>query len=94
MVLTKYALRFDLVRSREDGTTKPSGEPILETCRRLGVAPERTWSVGDYRFDVLSGRAAGTTTVLLVNGPDTPPYAHEADHVIRSLDELLPLMGL
>lgn len=94
VVLIRHGLRFDLVRTREDGTTKPSGEPILRTCRDLGVAAERTWSVGDYRFDVLSGRAAGATTVLLVNGPETPPYADEADHVIRSLAELLPLLEL
>jgi len=94
VVLVKHALSFDLVRSREDGPTKPAAEPILACCRRLGAEPHRTWTVGDHHYDILAGRAAGTTTVLLVNGPRPPPYAAEGDHVIGSLEALPELLGL
>jgi phosphoglycolate phosphatase-like HAD superfamily hydrolase len=48
--------------------------------------------VGDHLFDVLTGRAAGTKTVLLVGDHPNPDHVREADHVIRRLTELLPLI--
>ncbi len=37
---------------------KPDPLPLLEACRRCGVAPENTLYVGDARVDVLAARAA------------------------------------
>jgi HAD superfamily hydrolase (TIGR01509 family) len=91
-VLTRHALRFDVVRTREDGSFKPSPEPVWAICRQLGVQPRDSWVVGDYLFDVQSGRAAGTRTALLWTPPELPPWHPEADHVIRHLSELIPLI--
>ncbi len=91
-VLAKHRLRFDLVRTREDGAIKPSPEPVLAICRALEVEPSRAWMVGDYLFDVQSGGAAGAKTVLLWTRPDLPEWHGEADHVIRELKELIPLL--
>lgn len=42
---------------------KPHPAPLLEAARRLGLAPEQCWYVGDDLRDVEAGRAAGMVTV-------------------------------
>ncbi|MBI3507596.1 MAG: HAD-IA family hydrolase [Proteobacteria bacterium] len=51
---------------------KPDPEPVREACRRLGAAPHETAMVGDSRFDVEAGRAAGVVTVAALWGYETP----------------------
>lgn len=92
VVLDKHDLHFDAVRCREDGAVKPSAEPILALCRELGRAPRESWMVGDYLFDIQSGRAAGCATVLMLGDRPDPDYADQADHRIRRLRELLDLL--
>jgi phosphoglycolate phosphatase-like HAD superfamily hydrolase len=48
--------------------------------------------VGDFLFDIQSGRAAGTRTVLMIGDAPRPQFADQADHVIRRLPQLLPLL--
>lgn len=91
-VLSKHGLRFDLVRTREDGAIKPSPEPVWEICRTLGVEPAETWMVGDYLFDVQSGQAAGARTALFWSGPELPEWHGQADHVITLLTDLISLI--
>jgi len=92
---SRHGIDFDLLRTRDDGPMKPSPEPILAICRSLGVAPEETWSIGDFHYDILCGAAAGSTTVLLLDpNADRPRWADEADHVIHALPELLTHLGL
>jgi HAD superfamily hydrolase (TIGR01549 family) len=93
-VVARHALAFDCVHTREDGPVKPSPEPVLSICRTLGAAPSSSWVVGDYLFDIQSGRAAGAVTVLMVGDGPEPAYADQADHVIRRLTELLDLLGI
>ena len=91
-VLARLSLTFDLAWSREDGPIKPEPDGILRACSRLGVSPERTACVGDFRYDIVAARAAGAVAVLLAPG-ERPDFADEADHVIRRLDELSSLLG-
>ena len=91
-VLEKHALAVDAIRTREDGAIKPSPEPVLSICRELNADPERSWMVGDFLFDILSGKSAGTRTVLMIGDDARPEYAPEADFVIRELNELLELL--
>ncbi len=91
-VLAKHGLAFDVVRTREDGAIKPSAEPVLAICRTLGVRPRDTLTVGDYLFDIQAGKAAGTRTALMIGDNAPPPFAGEADGVIRRLDEVLALV--
>jgi HAD superfamily hydrolase (TIGR01509 family) len=91
-VLERFGMIVDASRTREDGAIKPSAEPVLSLCKELAADPEKSWMVGDYRFDILSGRAAGTRTVLMIGAGPPPDYAHEADHVIASLHELLEIV--
>src|SRR5438105_12072473 len=90
----RHGLAFDLVWTREDGPCKPRPDPVHQICQRLGVTTDQTWVVGDYLYDVQCGRAAGATTVLLIDDQECPEWGCQADHVIRELSELLPLMGI
>jgi len=89
-VLEKHALAFDLVVTREDAPVKPRPEPLWLICERLGVPPAEALMVGDYKYDVISGRAAGLRTALLLQGDRLPPYLDEVrpDHLLRRLEDL------
>ncbi|MCC7294121.1 MAG: HAD family hydrolase [Phycisphaerales bacterium] len=92
VVLTKHAIKVDAVRTREDGAIKPSAAPVLALCSQLGAAPAESWMIGDYLFDIQSGRQAGTRTVLMIGDSPPPPFAGEADYLIRRLKELESIM--
>jgi HAD superfamily hydrolase (TIGR01549 family) len=91
-VLAKHALSFDCAYTRDDGPAKPSPEPVLEVCRQLGVKAGDTWVVGDYLFDLQSGNRAGALTILMAGDKPLPDFADQADHTIRQLSELIPLI--
>lgn len=59
------------VLGRDDAPPKPHPGGLLQLAHAWGVAPAEMVMVGDYRFDLDCGRAAGTRTVL-VNLPDNP----------------------
>src|SRR5262245_19176295 len=88
----RFGLHFDAVYAREDGPPKPSPAGAIALCQSFGVRPREVLSVGDYKFDILAGRAAGCRTVLVTTEPPAnladwgPP-----DNVVTSLRELLPL---
>lgn len=56
---------------RDEAEPKPSPDGLQYFLRRWQVDPAQVVMVGDYRFDLECGRAAGTRT-LLVNAPDNP----------------------
>lgn len=92
-LLARHQLRFDLIRTREDGPFKPSPEPVLVVCEALRVRPADAWVVGDYRYDIACGRSAGAATVLLHGGSEMPDWAREADFVISDLMQLFDCMA-
>jgi len=98
--LQRHALEFDHVRTREDGVIKPDPTPVREVCAAMGRSPCDAWVIGDYHFDILCGRDAGATTVLLWVGDRAEPpiprpaWAGEADYVISRLADLLTCMRL
>ncbi|NWC90965.1 MULTISPECIES: HAD family hydrolase [unclassified Pseudomonas] len=59
------------VLGRDDAPPKPDPGGLLKLSQAWGVAPQAMVMVGDYRFDLDCGRAAGTKTVL-VNLPENP----------------------
>jgi HAD superfamily hydrolase (TIGR01509 family) len=86
IVREKLGLAVDAVVTRDDAAPKPSPEPVLVACRRLGMAPAEGLFVGDYEFDMLAGRRAGITTVLLKNPIQL--RSDNADLVIESFRDL------
>jgi HAD superfamily hydrolase (TIGR01549 family) len=91
-VLERFGLVVDTVRTREDGAVKPSPEPVLSICEELRADPRQSWMVGDFLFDILSGRAAGTRTALMIGDQAVPDFADQADVVIRRLRELVDIV--
>jgi HAD superfamily hydrolase (TIGR01509 family) len=86
----RFAFRFEGVYTREDGPPKPAPDGVLRLCAAFGVSPSQAVTVGDFKFDVLAGRAAGTGTVLVTPEPPEDLRAWgEPDLVVPSLRELL-----
>ncbi len=92
--ISRHGFAFDAIRTRDDGAFKPSPEPVWSICQQLGADPARSWMVGDFLFDILSGQQAGSKTVLMIGDGPVPEFASQADFVIRKLRELLPLVGV
>ncbi len=104
IVLQKHGLAFDIIVSADDALPpKPSPEPVRHIARALGVDPRDTMVVGDFRFDVESGRAAGATTVFLrtnlapgararVESKDDLAAGEQADFSFDGLEGLLALL--
>jgi HAD superfamily hydrolase (TIGR01549 family) len=94
VTLRKLAIPIDSVFTRDDGPIKPHPWSVTEACRLWGVAPAEVVMVGDYRFDIECGRAAGCRTVLLTHPHEAEghPNEEQADLVIKSLAEYRRLM--
>ncbi|ANY90095.1 MULTISPECIES: HAD family hydrolase [Pseudomonas] len=59
------------ILGRDEAAPKPSPDGLLKIAHAWDVSPASLVMVGDYRFDLDCGRAAGARTVL-VNLPDNP----------------------
>ncbi|MCS0608550.1 HAD-IA family hydrolase [Massilia solisilvae] len=79
------------------GFSKPHPAPLLEGARRLDIAPEHCWYVGDDLRDVEAGRAAGMVTVACAWGycGEIDPATWGADYLLDTPTDLLEtLRGL
>ncbi|MES2323407.1 MAG: HAD-IA family hydrolase [Pseudomonadota bacterium] len=76
------------------GHAKPHPAPLLEGARRLGIAPEQCWYVGDDLRDIEAGRAAGMVTVACAWGycGAIAPATWGADHLLDTPHDLLQLL--
>ncbi|MCD6416233.1 MAG: HAD family hydrolase [Planctomycetes bacterium] len=91
-VLGRLGLQFDCWLSRDDEAPKPSPVPVLRIADRLKLTPGEVLMVGDYRFDVMAGHAAGARTAFLKGGKDAEA-PRETDFVLEDLRELPPLLA-
>jgi len=66
-LLANFGLAFEVVVTRDSGLWKPSGAPITEAARQLGVAPERCLGVGDSRYDNMASREAGLGRICVLH---------------------------
>jgi phosphoglycolate phosphatase len=73
------------------GHAKPHPAPLLEGARRLGIAPEHCWYVGDDLRDVEAGQAAGMVTVACAWGycGAIEPTTWGADFLLDTPTDLL-----
>jgi HAD superfamily hydrolase (TIGR01509 family) len=72
---------------RDAAAPKPDPGGILRLLRDWRARADDAVMVGDYRFDLLAGRAAGTATVY-VDPSGAFPFAEHADVSVRSLAAL------
>jgi len=78
----------DSVLGRDCARPKPFPDGIETLLERWSGRPDQAVMVGDYKFDLLAGREAGTSTVLLADGSTT--WSELADLQIADLHALLP----
>lgn len=83
-----HGLHFDGIVTREDGPAKPDPFGVLRACEMMKVHAEDCLMVGDYVFDLISGRRAGARSVLITTSEHHQEYMPEADYVIELLGEL------
>jgi HAD superfamily hydrolase (TIGR01509 family) len=76
------------VIGREAAAPKPDPGGIQHLLDAWRAAPEDAVMVGDYRFDLLAGRAAGTATVYVDTSGEFP-FVEHADVSVRSLADLV-----
>lgn len=80
-----------IVSGDTTGHAKPHPAPLLEGARRLGLAPEDCWYVGDDLRDIEAGRAAGMVTVACAWGycGAIEPSTWGADYLLDTPAHLL-----
>lgn len=77
--------------AREHEDRKPNPGMWHRAAADLGIDLERSYSIGDGERDVVAGKRAGTTCVLLAGGRDKWPLPvggpYDADFVARDMRE-------
>lgn len=68
IVLEKFDLEFDMVVTRNDAPAKPDPTGLLLFVERWSLDKSQLLFVGDFKFDIDCGRAAGIKTALFTNG--------------------------
>ena len=87
-ILQLHRLEIDTSLSRDEAPVKPSPEAVLILCDKMGVAPVKTYVIGDYIFDIESARNAAAVSVLLLNSKNSM-FSEQADLKIANLMEIL-----
>jgi HAD superfamily hydrolase (TIGR01549 family) len=86
-------ITFDAVVTREFPFLKPHPEPVLHIARQWAMPPREILMVGDYLYDIQSGRAAGTQTCFFRNA-GMRDFSAEADCTVDSMSELGRILGM
>jgi len=88
-VLQRLEIKHDILITRDDGPIKPDPWAVRHICQIWDVPAHQVVMIGDYQFDVLSGRGAGARTVLLTHPvpPQDYPNHEQADLLLSSLAE-------
>jgi hydrogenase expression/formation protein HypE len=85
---------FKTVITRDSSIPKPNPDGVYQAAKQMGIMPTELLVVGDFRFDVMAGKAAGAVTVLLTNdgrsvmAPDDP----EPDYVVSRIKEIVGIV--
>jgi len=87
-ITARLGLDFDVVLTREDAAPKPAPDAVLAIAERLNIAPKHLLVVGDYKFDVMAGHAAGARTAFIRTERDRPAPP-ETDFVLDGLHGIL-----
>ena len=79
-----HFFEVEAILGRTCAPPKPSPAGIRRLLGHWGTTPQEAVRVGDYRFDIEAGRAAGLTTIL-VGREGAPADGWGADHVYADL---------
>jgi len=86
---------FDAIVTRELSLPKPHPDGVIKAAGQMGLSPEELLVVGDFRFDVIAGKRAGASTVLLTNGGESvmAPDDPQPDYTISRLEDLPAILS-
>ncbi|MBL7203166.1 MAG: HAD family hydrolase [Desulfobacteraceae bacterium] len=86
---------FDAIVTRELSLPKPHPDGVIKAAGQMGLSPEELLVVGDFRFDVIAGKRAEASTVLLTNGGESvmAPDDPQPDYTISRLEDLPALLS-
>ena len=95
LTLAKLSVSVELAMTRDDGPVKPDPWAVRHVCQTWNVSPANVVVIGDYKFDIESGLAAGARTVLLTHPHDPRHYSNheQADLLLLSLEEYPRLLA-
>ncbi len=91
LTLSRLGIPCDDLVAREDAAPKPDPGGLNMLASRWGLAAGDILMVGDFRYDIESGRAAGMQTCLYDPAGDNPA-ATLADCVVSHFEELEGLL--
>jgi HAD superfamily hydrolase (TIGR01549 family) len=94
--LDRLQLPIDLMLTRDDAPPKPSPAALLKILDSWQMPARRAAMIGDFRFDLEAGRAAGTRTVLYsahCAAEELAQWRSLADFVVPSFVDHLPLLA-
>jgi hydrogenase expression/formation protein HypE len=85
---------FSAIITREVSHPKPHPDGVLQAAIRMGLTASELLVVGDFRFDVMAGKAAGARTALLTNGERSvmTPEDPEPDFTISHLETIFDIL--
>jgi HAD superfamily hydrolase (TIGR01509 family) len=85
---------FKAVITRENSIPKPHPDGVYKAAEAMDMSPEQLLVVGDFRFDIMAGSAAGSHTVLLTNGGTSVMESSDPkpDYIVQELSELLGIL--
>jgi D-sedoheptulose 7-phosphate isomerase len=78
----------------EDGCDcrKPAPGLLYQARDRYGVDLDSAVMIGDWETDTRAARAAGCTSILVMNGRPGHAAVHEADHTVNDISEAVELI--
>jgi phosphoglycolate phosphatase len=84
---------FDFIAGSDTASEKkPSPVPVYNILSVLSVTPGETALVGDSNFDVQAAKDAGVLSIAVTYGYRSRSVLEDADYIIDSLGELVPLI--
>jgi len=86
-------LKFDVTVTREDAPHKPAPEPIWRIAKRWKAKPNELLMVGDYKWDALCAKNAGTPCAILIDGNRIADWAKDADFIVRQLADVIRIVA-
>lgn len=84
---------FTFVGCADEYGAKPDTGALIALCEQLQVTPDEIVYVGDSKVDVVYGRYMNSMIGLAVDETHVEHLAG-ADYIIRSLDELVPIIRI
>ena len=79
--------------TRDIGVWKPDPRQVEAGCRALGLPASQVIFIGDGRYDMMAGRAAGTLNIgLLNNSRMREEFVRLCDHAVEDLHGAIALL--